>query len=119
MAGHARPGLQRLKKRRDFLAAASARRQVMPGLVLQARRRGDSDPPRVGFTCSRRIGNAVTRNRARRRLRAAARAVLAEAGRPGWDYVLIGRPGATVTRPFALLLGDLRQALQRIHGGAP
>jgi ribonuclease P protein component len=70
---------------------------------------------RIGFTCSRKVGNAVARNRARRRLRAAARAVLPALARPGWDYVLIGRPVETATRPFALLLDDLRAALSRVH----
>jgi ribonuclease P protein component len=88
----------------------------MPGLLVQARdRRDDSGVVRVGFTCSRKIGNAVTRNRAKRRLRALARAVLPGMARPGWDYVLVGRPGATVARDFAALEGDLRGALARVH----
>jgi ribonuclease P protein component len=83
---------------------------------LQARDRGDDDARiRVGFTCSRKVGNAVVRNRARRRLRAIARAILPVSGRPGWDYVLVGRPGATVERGFAELLSDLHAALSRIH----
>jgi ribonuclease P protein component len=69
----------------------------------------------VGFTCSRKVGNAVARNRAKRRLRAAARAVLPETGRPGWDYVLIGRPEATAGRAWPDLLADLRAALARVH----
>ena len=71
---------------------------------------------RVGYTCSKKLGNAVARNRAKRRLRAAARAVLATAGRPGWDYVLVGRPGATAERNFADLTEDLAaRALERVH----
>ncbi|MEO1459867.1 MAG: ribonuclease P protein component, partial [Pseudomonadota bacterium] len=130
-----------LKKRRDFLACSRARKQSAPGLMLQARRRAaasaspagtpsEGEPPetaretasgavRIGYTCSRKIGNAVTRNRAKRRLRAAARAVLAREGRPGWDYVLVGRPGATVSRDFAALVEDLRDALARIHAPRP
>ena len=69
----------------------------------------------MGVTCSRKLGNAVARNRAKRRLREAARAVLPGAARPGWDYALIGRPGATADRPWPLLLGDLRTALARLH----
>jgi ribonuclease P protein component len=105
-----------IAKRADFLRAAQARRQGSPGFLLQARRRDDTDPlVRVGFTCSKKLGNAVTRNRARRRLRAVAREVLPQGAEPGWDYVLVGRPGATVERPYALLLTDLRAALAQIH----
>ncbi|MCC6006408.1 MAG: ribonuclease P protein component, partial [Rhodobacteraceae bacterium] len=68
--------LEPLRKRSDFLLAARARREGRPGFLLQARPRNDTAPPRLGLTCSRKIGNAVARNRARRRLRAAARAVL-------------------------------------------
>ena len=116
------PPLAGLTRRAEFLAAARARRAGTPGFLLQARRRraGEADPEtaRVGFTCSRKVGNAVTRNRAKRRLRAVARAVLPAAGRPGWDYVLVGRPGATVERPYADLEQDLRGALARVHAPA-
>ncbi|MEM9146335.1 MAG: ribonuclease P protein component [Pseudomonadota bacterium] len=101
--------------RRDFLAAARSRRWVSPGLILQGRDRTDTEPARVGFTCSKKIGNAVVRNRAKRRLREAARVGLSPEARPGWDYVLIGRPCATVGRPFAALVEDLRHALERVH----
>ena len=108
--------LEVIAKRADFLRAASARRQGAPGFLLQARRREDgTNRIRVGFTCSRKIGNAVARNRAKRRLREVARAVLPGAGQAGWDYVLVGRPGATAERPFALLLNDLATALGQIH----
>lgn len=117
------PGTRRietLRHRPDFLRAAQARRQGTPGFLLQARQRSDSettDPAllRVGFTCSKKVGNAVLRNRARRRLREIARAVLPQSGRPGWDYVLVGRPETTVSRDFASLREDLVRALAQIH----
>lgn len=105
-----------LAKRADFLRAASARRQGMTGFLLQARARGDgTDGVRVGYTCSKKIGNAVARNRAKRRLRAAARAVIPGLAQPGWDYVLVGRPGATIACAFALMEADLRLALAQVH----
>ncbi|AMY67735.1 ribonuclease P protein component [Frigidibacter albus] len=109
-----------LARRPDFLRAAQARRQGAPGFLLQARqRRADEPAPpdliRIGYTCSKKIGNAVARNRAKRRLREIARAVLPLAGRAGWDYVLVGRPGATADRLFADLLADLARALTQIH----
>lgn len=104
-----------LKKRADFVAAAKGRRQGTAGFLLQARDRGDDAPARVGFTCSKKIGNAVMRNRAKRRLRAIARLCLPDAARQGWDYVLVGRPGATVSRDFDELCDDLSHALRKVH----
>ena len=105
-----------MRRRADFLAAAQARRQGMPGFLLQARDRGDMDAPRIGYTCSKKIGNAVARNRAKRRLRALARQVLPGAARPGWDYVLVGRPGATIDRNFADMAAELARAIAKVHG---
>lgn len=104
-----------IQKRRDFLACARARKWVAPGMIVQGRARGDDAPPRVGFTCSKKVGNAVARNRAKRRLREAARALISANALPGWDYVLIGRAGVTATREFAALVGDLETALSRLH----
>ena len=108
-----------LQRRADFLRAASARRQGTAGFLLQARPRGTGEPPgpviRVGFTCSRKIGNAVARNRAKRRLRALAHEIMPGAAQPGWDYVLVGRPDATIARTFADLRTDLTYALKRVH----
>lgn len=111
----------RLKRRQDFLKVAAARRKwVAPGFILQTRVRerdehwnADVSAVRVGFTVSRKVGNAVERNRVRRRLRAAAFEVLSEHARPGYDFVVIGRTGA-LTRPFSALANDLRTALRRL-----
>lgn len=101
-----------LRHRADFLRAARGRKVATPAFILQLRDRRDDDPViRVGFTCSRKVGNAVARNRARRRLREIARQVLPIHGAPGHDYVLIGRAGTTATYPFDRMLADLRQAL--------
>ena len=107
---------QTLVLRADFLRAARAQWKAMPSMVVQARDRKDGDTTvRVGFTCSKKVGNAVARNRAKRRLREVARAVLPEAARPGWDYVLIGRPNVTGSLPFETLKSDLRAALTHLH----
>jgi len=108
--------LARLKTRADFLRVAAGRvRAARLGLVLQAAPQpGDEGAVlRVGFTASRRVGNAVLRNRAKRRLRAAAASVLARHGKAGMDYVLIARAG-TGRRAYAELLGDLEGALREL-----
>ncbi len=130
----------RLKRRAEFLQVAAANRKwVAPGLILQVRRQPEphaspteaaaapaaaeaigADTIRVGFTASRKVGNAVKRNRARRRLRAVAEQVLPAHAEPGHDFVLIAR-AATVDRAFASLIGDLVAGLKRLklyHAGA-
>lgn len=111
--------LPRLKTRRQFLRVAGAgRKWVARGLILQVcpHDADDASAPggvRVGFTVSRKVGGAVVRNRARRRLRQAAERVMPEHAAGGRDYVLIGR-GTTVGRRFEDLVADLETALGRL-----
>jgi ribonuclease P protein component len=108
--------LERLRKRADFLKCAQARRANAPGLLLQGRDRGEGEVSRVGFTCSKKVGNSVARNRAKRRLREIARLELQPLARQGWDYVLIGKFELTAARAFGDLRADLRLALEKVHG---
>ena len=109
--------LKTLRKRADFLKASRARRVTKPGFVLQARQRRpeESEGIRIGYTCSKKVGNAVQRNRAKRRLREIAHTVIPEHGMDGWDYVLIGRRDTTSARSFAEMVADLKAALAKIH----
>ncbi len=116
---------QRLRRRRDFLRLArTGRKWATPGLVLQATQRPEglkTEPEidcgtiRIGFTVSRKVGGAVIRNRARRRLKAAAEEIFPAHGMPGFDYVVIGR-AATPARPWPALLSDLTAALKKVGG---
>ena len=125
-----RPALHTLRVRREFLAVAKGDKQVRRGLVLQARQRdvnpktdldaasgptNDADTAiRFGLTATKKIGNAVIRNRTRRRLRVLAHEILSAHGQPGYDYVLIGR-AATKHRTWDGLRTDLRSALKKLH----
>ncbi|MBB4616758.1 ribonuclease P protein component [Sphingomonas abaci] len=103
-----------MRLRRDFLAANGGKRAPMPGFVLLVRARQDDDRTmRVGYTVTKKVGNAVVRNRMKRRLRALAREMLPEHGLAGADHVLIGRNGG-IERDFALLRTELRKALKKV-----
>lgn len=112
----------RLKRRQEFLRVAGTRRKwVAPGLILQVRRHdpdddfpGDKPPFRVGFTVSRKVGNAVHRNRARRRLIEAVERIMPAHAKEGFDFVVIGRK-RTLRRPFPALVADLVSALQNLE----
>ena len=110
--------LGRLPLRADFLRLqAAGRKQVTPGFILQTdarpARAGAGGDTRVGFTVTKRIGNAVVRNRVRRRLRALAREILVPAARADLDYVMIGRQDA-LHRDYATMADELRRALRRL-----
>jgi ribonuclease P protein component len=106
--------MERLKQRADFLAASAGTKVPATAFVLQARDRGDDNPPRVGFTVSKKVGDAVERNRVRRRLREVVRLSAAERMRAGTDYVLVGRRAA-LDLPFDRLLTDFAGALTRLN----
>ena len=109
--------MERMKRRQDFVAAAKAFSQAMPSLIVQMRRRDDAAAPRMGFTCTKKLGNAVTRNRIKRRLKEAARLSTDKIALIGCDYVVIGRSAAE-NRPFEVLKTDLISAMTRLHAKA-
>ena len=108
--------MERLRQRADFLAAASGIKTTAVAFVLQARKRVDDGPARFGFTVSKKVGNAVERNRVRRRLREVVRIAGSNRIRTGHDYVLIGRRAALKV-PFARVAEDFEGALRRMHAG--
>jgi ribonuclease P protein component len=113
--------MERLKRRRDFLAAATGASVSTPGFIVQVRRRSDAGPARVGFTVSRKVGGAVERNRLRRQLRELVRLSATTSLNAGSDYVLIGRR-AGLEIPFVELTVDFAGALKRLEkrrGGVP
>jgi ribonuclease P protein component len=116
-----RPKLDHLRTRADFQRLTRfGRKHATRGLVLQVARQphdtnshlANSTTPRVGFTASKKVGNAVARNRAKRRLRALAHTVLRPQAQPSLDYVLVGRH-TTLHRPWLKLVKDLEEALSR------
>ena len=108
--------VKRITKRSDFIQASHAKRLGVKGFLLQARNRNDDNQTiRVGFTCSKKVGNAVARNRAKRRLREITNLILISSAKKGWDYVLIGKKEVTASRDFIKLKNDLTYALQKIH----
>lgn len=107
--------LGKLTQRADYLRAGRGKKVHTTGFVLQMWKRGDQDAPRFGVTCSKKVGNAVARNKAKRRLREIARMATPPFGKPGHDYVLIGRKQVTAGMDFAQMKSDLESALQELH----
>jgi ribonuclease P protein component len=108
--------VEHLKRRQDFLAAANALVCAKRGCVVQARNREDEGEPRIGFTVTKKLGNAVMRNRIKRRLREAVRTASGLDLKHGHDYVFIGR-AATAAREFGDLVRDIVTATQRLNEG--
>jgi ribonuclease P protein component len=110
-----------LKVRADFLRVADGQRWTTPSILLQMRAspEGIADGKiRAGFTATKKLGNAVQRNRAKRRLRAAVQAVMPLHARAGHDYVLVARDGS-LTRSYPELLSDLTLAIGKVHSMRP
>ena len=105
--------MERLRQRADFVAAATGAKAPTAAFVLQARKRGDSGPIRVGFTVTKKVGSAVERNRVRRRLKAVVSRSAAGRMRLGHDYVLVGRRAA-LELPFDRLVEEFNGALRRL-----
>jgi ribonuclease P protein component len=108
--------MEKLRQRADFLATAKGLRVNAGAFVLQVRPRGDDGPARIGLTVSRKVGNAVERNRVKRRLRDMLRRTDADDIRPGYDYVLVARQVA-ISEPFSRLAEDFTSALRRYAAG--
>jgi ribonuclease P protein component len=108
--------MERLRQRADFLATATGTKVPAAAFVLQARKRTDDGPVRLGFTVSKKVGNAIERNRVRRRLREIVRLSDTHRMQSGHDYVLVGRRAALKV-PFARIAEDFQSALRRLQAG--
>lgn len=108
--------MERLRQRADFLKAATGPKAPAAAFVLQARQRAEDGPVRLGFTVSKKVGNAVERNRVRRRLKEVVRLSTSGRMQSGHDYVLVGRRAA-LTVPFAKIAEEFDGALRRVHAG--
>jgi ribonuclease P protein component len=106
--------MERLRQRADFMAAAAGAKVPTAAFVLQARKRGDDGPVRIGFTVSRRVGTAVERNRVRRRLKEIVRLSAGTDLSAGHDYVLVGRRAA-LSLPFEQITEDFKRAVARLR----
>ena len=110
----------KLNSRTHFLEVNSKLKASAKGLHLQGKYRSVKDLApkdliRVGFTCSKKVGNSVTRNKSKRRLKHLARQCLSKKGRPGWDYVLIGRKDETANMPFSELIKSFEYTIDKLH----
>ena len=111
--------IERMTSRPQFLAAAKGVSEARGAVVVQRLDRQDGvKTVRLGFTATRKVGNAVIRNRAKRRLREAARAIVPLLAAPGSDYVFVARMG-TADRPWDRLLDDVKSVLTRLATPRP
>ena len=115
-----KPLLGKITKKSDYLKMKTGLKFVTPGFIIQARNRRKEctiDPYQIryGLTCSKKVGNAVKRNRAKRRLRALVKKIISIEGLKGWDYVLIGKEKTTEEISFKILEENLIEALSKLH----
>mgnify|MGYP004511030167 CR=1 FL=1 len=115
MSGKGRTGAPapvRLKKRAEFLAVRQGEKRRGPFFLLEVLTHRGDQPPRVGFTVTKKVGNAVVRNRVKRRLREAVRVHAAQGMAPGTDYVIVGRQDC-LAAPFEDLAGELSRRIAK------